>query len=328
MERMRAAVYERYGPPEVVSVRMVSTPEPRSDEIRIRVHAATVTAADWRIRSRTVPRGFGVLVRLVFGWSRPRQGILGTDAAGVVDAVGANVTRWTPGQRVVVAVGARMGCHAEYVCVRQDAAIAPIPEGMAFDQAAALCFGGTTALHFLRKGHVREGERVVIVGAAGNVGSAAVQLAKDLGAQVTGVCGPHNLDVVRSLGAHEAIDYTRQDFTRNGQRYDVIMDTTGTAPYARCRQSLAPGGRLLAVLADLPQTLLAPWVGLTTDTRVVTGTAAERAEDLRTLADLATSGRFTPLIGARVPLAHIVEAHRLADSGHKRGSVVVSMAGD
>lgn len=328
MELMRAAVYERYGPPDVVSVRLVPKPEPRSDEIRIRVHAATVTAADWRIRSRTVPRGFGVIVRLVFGWSRPRQGILGTDAAGVVDAVGVNVTRWTPGQAVVVAVGARMGCHAEYVCVRQDAAMAPVPEGMPFDQAAALCFGGTTALHFLRKGRVRAGERVLIVGAAGNVGSAAVQLARDLGAQVTGVCGPHNLEVVRSLGANEVIDYTRQDFTQNGQRYDVIMDTAGTAPYPRCRQALAPGGRLLAVVADLPQTLQAPWIGLTTDTRVVTGTATERADDLRALTDLATGGRFTPLIGARFPLAHIVAAHRLVDSGHKRGSVVVSMIGD
>lgn len=325
---MKAAVHEIYGPPEVVTIREVTTPVPKDDEILIRVHATTVTAADWRIRSRTVPAGFGFIVRLVFGWSRPKQPILGTDAAGVIAAVGKAVTRFSIGEAVLVFVGARMGCHAEYVCVKEDAAIALKPDGVSFEHAAALCFGGTTALHFFREGKLKAGERVLINGAAGGVGSAAVQLAKHAGAHVTGVCSRANVELVRSLGADEVIDYTQQDFTASGHRYDIIMDNAGTAPFSRCGRVLNAGGRLLSVLADLPAVLQAPWIGLTTDKRVVVGSARERAEDLRELAQLVAAGHFKPLIGARYPLEQIVEAHRLVDSGHKRGSVVIALEPD
>lgn len=322
---MKAAVYEVYGPPEVVTIREVPNPVPKDDEILIRVHAATVTAADWRIRSRTVPTGFGLIVRLLFGWSKPKQPILGTDAAGAIVEVGKAVTRFSPGEAVFAFVGARMGCHAEYVCVKESAAIARKPGNLSFEEAAALCFGGTTALHFFRGAKLRAGERVLINGAAGAVGSAAVQLAKHAGAHVTGVCSSANVERVRSLGADEVIDYTQEDFTQSGRRYDIIMDNAGNAPFSRCGGALNAGGRLLSVVAGLPAMLQAPWIGLTTGKRVVVGSAPERAEDLRALAQLAEAGHFKPLIGARYPLAQIVEAHRLVDSGHKRGSVALML---
>lgn len=325
---MKAAVYEVYGPPEVVTIREVPKPVPKDDEILVRVHAATVTTADWRLRSRNVPTGFGLIVRLLFGWSKPKQPILGTDAAGVIVEVGKAVQQFSPGQTVLAFLGVRMGCHAEYVCVKQDAAIALKPDNLSFEEAAALCFGGTTALHFFRQAKLKPGDRVLINGAAGAVGSAAVQLAKHAGAHVTGVCSSANVELVRSLGADEVIDYTQQDFADSGRRYDIIMDAVGNAPFSRCGAALNAGGRLLAVVAGLPAMLQAPWIGLTTDKRVIVGSAPERAEDLRELAQLAAGRHFKPLIGARYPLAQVVEAHRLVDSGHKRGSVVLMVLDD
>jgi NADPH:quinone reductase-like Zn-dependent oxidoreductase len=323
---MKAAVYEVYGPPEVVTIREVPKPVPKHDEVLIRVHAATVSAADWRIRSRNVPTGFGFIMRLLFGWSKPKRPILGTDAAGVIAEVGKAVTRFSAGQAVIALTGMHMGCHAEYVCVREDSAIVPKPDGLSFDEAVAMCFGGTTALHFFREAKLQAGERLLVNGAAGAVGSAAIQLAKHAGAHVTAVCSTANVELVRSLGADEIIDYTQQDFARSGSRYDLIMDNVGTAPFSRCAGMLSAGGRLLLVVGDLPAALQAPWIGLTTDKRVIAGSAPERAEDLRQLAQLAADLHIKPLIGARYPLAQIVEAHRLVDSGHKRGNVVITFA--
>jgi len=323
---MRAAVYRRYGPPEVVEVIDVPRPVPKDDEVLVRVHATTVTSGDWRVRSLELPRGFGWLGRLVFGLASPRQPVLGTELSGVIEAVGNAVTEFKSGDAVFAFTGASMGCHAEYKCVRESAAIVRKPQNLSFEQAAALSFGGTTALDFLRRGNVKAGDRLLVNGASGAVGSAAIQLGKHFGAHVTGVCSGANRELVMSLGADEVIDYTTADFTKNGQTYDLIMDTVGTAPFARCGNSLNDGGRLLLVLGDLPAILAATWVGLTTNKRVIAGPAPERVDDLRQLADLAEAGKLTPVIDRVVPLDNIIEAHRLVDSGRKRGSVVVTLS--
>lgn len=324
---MKAVVHERFGPPEVLHLTDVDKPAPADDEVLVRIHATTVTSADWRLRSSTVPTGFGFIMRLLFGFRKPRLPVLGSELAGEVEAVGRDVTAFAVGDEVFAFNGAKLGCHAEYKCVPQDGAIARKPAGLDWGEAAALSFGGTTALDFLRRGGVRGGERVLVNGASGSVGTAAVQLARHMGADVTGVCGPANLELVRSLGAAHVVDYTKEDFTRNGETYDVIMDTAGTAPWSRCKRSLRDGGRLLLVLAGLPQMLPIPWVALTTSRRIVAGPASERADDLRHLARLAEAGAFRPVIDRRYPLDRIVDAHRYVDTGRKRGNVVVTVTG-
>jgi NADPH:quinone reductase-like Zn-dependent oxidoreductase len=322
---MRAAVYQRYGSPDVVEVREVSKPTPRDDEILIRTHATTVTSGDWRARSLTMPVGFGLLGRLVFGVSRPRQPILGTELAGEVESVGKGATKFNAGDQVFAFSGAGMGCHAEYKCMPEDGAVALKPTNLAYEEAAALSFGGTTALGFLRRAKVRSGERVLINGASGGVGTAAVQLAKHFGAHVTGVCGAANVDLVISLGADHVINYAEEDFTASGETYDIIVDTAGTAPFSRSNTSLRERGRLLLVLGGLPDMLRIPWVAMTSSKQVIAGPAAVRAEDLRFLAHLAEAGDFKPLIDRRYPFEQIAEAHRYVDTGRKRGNVVITL---
>lgn len=320
---MKAAVYDRYGPPDVVSIRDVPKPVPQGGEVVIRVHATTVTTADWRARSLEMPGGFAALGRLVFGIRGPRKPVLGSEVAGVIESVGEAVTRFRVGDEVFAFDGYGMGGHAEYKRMREDRAIARKPANLTFEEAAALSFGGTTALHFLRKAKLQSGERVLVNGASGSVGSATVQIARHLGAEVTGVCSARNADTVRSLGAQRVIDYTKQDFATTGESWDVIVDTVGTAPYARSRRALRDGGRLLLVLAPLSGVVGAVWVSTTTQHKVIAGPAPERPEDLRALAELAEQGAYRPLIDRTFRLDQIVEAHRLVDSGRKRGNVVV-----
>jgi NADPH:quinone reductase-like Zn-dependent oxidoreductase len=199
------------------------------------------------------------------------------------------------------------------------------PANISYEEAAALSFGGTTALDFLRRGQIQKGDKVLVNGASGGVGTAAVQLAKHFGAEVTAVCSTVNLELVKSIGADKVIDYTREDFTRNGEAYDIIIDTSGTAPFSRCRDSLKDGGRLLLVLATLNDTLKAPWQSLTTGKKVIAGPVKERAEDLRLLARLAEAGELKPVIDRRYPFERIVDAHRYVDAGHKKGNVVITV---
>jgi len=326
MPTMKAALVTRYGPPANVHIGEIERPVPRAEEILIRVHATTVSAADWRIRSAVVPRGFGILLRLLYGVRGPRRPVLGTELSGVVDTVGADVHRFRPGDQVVAFRGIRMGAHAEYVVMPEDGKVLQIPAGISMAEASAICFGGLTALRFLRdNARVQVGEKVLIVGAAGSVGSAAVELAKHFGAEVTGVCSAGNLEFVRSLGADHVIDYRAQDFTQNGRRYDVIMDCMGTAPFRRSKTSLAPGGRLLLVVATLGETLAA-LVQSRGGVRVMAGGAPERREDMVTLANLCARGAYSPRIGATFPFEQIAEAHALVEGRHKRGNVVVLLA--
>lgn len=324
---MRAVVYDRYGAPDVLHLHEVATPAPKENEILIRILATTVTSGDLRVRSLNVPTGFGIISRLLFGISKPRQPILGTELAGVVESIGKNVTRFNVGDQVLAFGGIGkdgMGCYAEYKCMPETGAVALKPPNLTYEEAAALSFGGVTALAFFRKGKLQRGERVLVNGASGGVGTAAVQLAaKHFGAEVTGVCSTANVELVRSLGATHVIDYTKEDFTQNGETYDVIVDTVGTAPFFRSKSSLHRNGRLLQVLGGLPDMLLVPWVNMTSSKKVVAGTAIGSAADLRFLAELAEAGKFRPVIDRRYPFEQMAEAHRYVETGRKRGNVVV-----
>ncbi|MEQ1882900.1 MAG: NAD(P)-dependent alcohol dehydrogenase, partial [Burkholderiales bacterium] len=275
-----------------------------------------------------VPAGFGLIMRLVFGVSRPKQPILGTELAGVVESVGKDVRKFKIGDPVFAFSDAAMGCYAAYKCMPEDGAVALKPPNLTYDEAAALSFGGTTALDFFRRGKLQSGERVLVNGASGGVGTAAVQLAKHFGADVTGVCSTANVELVRYLGASHVIDYTQEDFTQNGETYDVIVDTVGTAPFSRSKASLKEGGRLLMVLAGLPDMLQIPWVSMTSSKKVIAGPAAGRAEDLRFLAGLAEAGEFKPVIDRRYPFEQIAEAHSYVDTGRKKGNVIITLEHD
>jgi NADPH:quinone reductase-like Zn-dependent oxidoreductase len=218
-----------------------------------------------------------------------------------------------------------MGCHVEWKCMPEDGAVAAKPANLSHEEAAALSFGGTTALGFLRKAKIQRGDKVLVNGASGGVGTAAVQLAKHFGAHVTGVCSGGNFELVRSIGADALIDYTKADFTANGETYDIIVDTAGTAPFSRSKRSLARGGRLLLVVAGLAETLRAPWASLTTDKKVIAGSPGVRPDDVRLLADLAAAGQLRPVIDRRFPFEQIADAHRYVDAGHKKGNVVVTL---
>jgi len=322
---LKAIVYERYGSPDVLQLQEVEKPSPKNNEVLIKIHAATVTSGDCRVRSLNVPAGFRFIMRLVFGISKPRQPILGSELAGVIESVGKDVSKFKVGDAVFAFSDAALGCYAEYKCMAEDGAIVPKPSSLTFEEAAALSFGGTTALDFLRRGKLKRGESVLINGASGSVGTANVQLAKHFGAVVTGVCSGANMELVRSLGASHVIDYTQEDFTKNGETYDVIVDTVGTAPFSRCKASLKKGGRLLMVLAGLPDMLQAPWVLMTSNRKVIAGPVTVRVEDLHFLAGLAEVGKFKPVIDRRYPFEQIAEAHRYVDTGRKKGNVVITL---
>ena len=322
---MKAIVYTKYGPPDVLQLKEVAKPTPKDNEVLIKIHATTVTSGDWRARSLDVPFGFGLISRLVFGISGPRQPILGTELAGEVESVGKNVSKFKVGDQVFAFSGARMGCHAEYKCMPEDGAVALKPAKLTYDEAAAISFGGTTVLDFFRRGNLQSGEKVLVNGASGGVGTAAVQIAKHFGAVVTGVCSTANIELVRSLGANHVIDYTKEDFTKNGEAYDVIVDTAGTAPFSRSKVSLKERGRLLLVLGRLPDMLQIPWVSMTSSKKIIAGPAAEHAEDLHFLAKLAEMGEFKPVIDRRYPFEQIAEAHSYVDTGRKKGNVVITL---
>jgi NADPH:quinone reductase-like Zn-dependent oxidoreductase len=322
---MKAVVYSEYGSPDVLRISEVEKPVPLDNEVLIRTYATTVSTGDWRARSLQMPAGFGPFGRLIFGLRRPRQPILGTELAGVVESVGKDVRRFNVGDQVIAFPGTKMGAYAEFRCMPEHGAVALKPTNLSWPEAAALSFGGTAALHFLRKANLQSGERVLINGASGSVGSAAVQLARHFGADVTGVTSTGNLELVKSIGASHVIDYTVEDFTHQGAIYDVIVDTAGNAPYSRSKNSLREGGRLLQVLGSFSDLLLAPLRNLTGNIRVVAGPAPERPEDVQFLAELAEAGEYRPVIDRTYPLEQIAEAHRYVDTGRKRGNVVINV---
>jgi NADPH:quinone reductase-like Zn-dependent oxidoreductase len=305
---VRAVVCTRYGPPEVLRLEELATPAPRKNEVRIRILATAVTSSDCYVRGLNLSPAYRIMARLALGWSAPRQPVLGMVLSGEVDSVGPDAKSFEVGERVFGFNQHRFGTYAQYVCWPEDGLLAPRPANLTDEESAAIPYGGLLALHFLRKADVRAGQRVLIYGASGAVGTSAVQLARHFGAQVTGVCSAANVDLVASLGATTVIDYTSEDFTEKATRYDLIFDAVGkrksAAALRRCRRALTPGGTCLSV---------------------DDGTPKLRREDLVLLGELATKGEIAPVIDRRYPLNDIVEAHRYVDNGHKRGNVVVAV---
>lgn len=320
---MRAAVARHFGGPEVVVLERVAMPAAGPGEVLVRVHATTVSIADHRVRAKDLPVGLGFLAVVALGVFRPRKPILGMEGAGVIEAVGAEVTSFSPGDRVIVLRGSAMACHAEYVTVRADRSIAPIPSEMSFEDAAALVFGGYTALSFLHQVDLHPGVEVLVNGASGAVGSAVVQLAAAAGARVTGVCSTRNADLVRSLGAARVIDYESEDFAAGADRYDVVVECVGNAPFRRVGRMLKPGGALLMVIADLRSMLSGSWDSRRSGMLVTHSGTAFGGEVMRALIAHAAAGDIAPVIDRTYDLDDIVEAHRYVDTGRKRGSVVV-----
>jgi NADPH:quinone reductase-like Zn-dependent oxidoreductase len=320
---MRAAVTRRFGAPEVVEVERVPVPKPRPDEVLVRVHATTVSIADHRLRSRDLPKGLGLFGLVALGIFRPRKRILGMEASGVVEEVGADVTSFAVGDEVLIMNGARFGCHAEYVTARESGSIARKPAGMSHTDAAALLFGGFTAVSFLNRVTLGRDSRVLVNGASGAVGSAVVQLAAHAGAHVTGVTSARNADLVRSLGAERVIDYAVEDFASGSDQYDVIVECVGNAPFERVRGILRPGGALLLVIADLRGMLAAGAQSRRSGLLVTKDGSGSGASVMRDLVARAEAGAIHPVIDRTYELDDIVEAHRYVDTGRKRGSVVV-----
>lgn len=311
----------RYGGPDVLELVEAPLRGPRPDEVLVRIHATTVSSGDTRVRALRLPRGFGPFARLIFGWRRPRQPVLGTEFSGTVAAVGAQVTRWRPGDAVIGFPGAAMGSHAEYRLMPPNRPLVAKPAGLSFVQAAALNFGGTTALHFLRKAALQPGASLLVIGAAGTVGSAMVQLARHAGARVTAVTSTGNTDLARALGAEAVVDYTREDVAGLSARFDIVADCVGALTFRRSLPLLREHGRYLAIDTDLPGMFARP-VGTK---RSVAGPASERVEDVQELARLAAAGVFAPVIDGIHGFSDLPSAHARVDTGHKRGSVVVEL---
>jgi NADPH:quinone reductase-like Zn-dependent oxidoreductase len=325
MATMRAAVCRAYGSPDVVRIEEVARPEPKSNEVLIRIRATTVSSGDWRVRSLTVPKGMGLMVRAVFGFTRPRNPIFGTELAGEIEAVGPSVTMFKAGDAVVGYPTFPNGCHAEYRTMRESDRIVAKPARLSYEEAAAMCFGGATALDFLRdRAKLQAGEDLLVVGASGTLGSAAVQLAKYFGARVTGVCSTANVELVRSIGADRVIDYTREDYRSGGTAYNVIFDAVGGASFQTHETLLKPNGRLLLLAAGLPD-MLSAIGGKRDGKRVFAGPAKERLEHLTFLGNLVEAGAYRPVIDQVFPFDRIAHAHARVETGRKRGSVVVTI---
>jgi NADPH:quinone reductase-like Zn-dependent oxidoreductase len=322
---MRAAVYHRFGGPDTVRVEELPGPSVGPDDVLVRVHASTVSAADHRARSREVPRGLGLLAAVGIGTFRPKHRVLGWDVAGVVEAVGANVAAFAAGDEVIAMPGARFGGHAEHALIRQGDPIAHTPRHLPFDEAVTLVFGGLTARGFLRRAGIAPSARILVNGASGAVGTAAVQLAHHAGAHVTGVCSSANRDLVTSLGADRVIDHTSQDFTAEAATYDVVVDCVGNAPFERVRHLLRPGGALLLVVTDLPGLLLAPIRSRRTGLTVTAAPGTPTSADLAALVGLADAGSYRAVVDRTFDLDEVAEAHRYVDTGRKRGNVVLRL---
>jgi NADPH:quinone reductase-like Zn-dependent oxidoreductase len=318
---MRAVVHDRYGGPDVLRVEEVERPVPKEDEVLVKIHATTVNRTDCGTRAAEP-----FISRLFTGLRRPKRRILGSELAGEVEAVGAAVSQFEVGDRVF---GMRAGAHAEFVCVREDRSLAHKPAGMSFEEAAAVCDGAIIALACLRKADLRKGRSILIYGASGSIGTAAVQLAKYFDADVTAVCNTKNVELVRSLGANRVIDYTQEDFTQSDETYDVIFDAVGKHSFRRCRGSLKPGG--IYIETDLGFLWHVPVLALLTrrlgDKRVTLPIPKYTKEDVLFLKELIEAGRYRAVVDRSYPLEQVVEATRYVERGQKTGNVVLTVNG-
>lgn len=323
---MKAVIYEKYGAPEVLQLKDIEKPTPKDNEVLVKVHATTVNSGDCRMRSAQTPPGFGLLFRLAVGIFGPRKKILGTEVSGEIEAIGKDVKQFKVGDQVFVFKGMDMGAYVEYLCIQEDGPVMHKPENITLEEAAALSFGGTTAIFFVRDlAQIQSGQKVLVNGASGCVGHFVVQLAKYYGAEVVGICSSSNVDLVKSFGADDVIDYTQEDFTQRSERFDVLIDTVGNLPFSRCKKVLKKQGKLALIAGGLPQFLLMFWRWLVGGIRILAGPASEKKEYLYFLKKLVEEGKLKVFIDRRYPVSQIVEAHRYTDKGHKRGSVVVTL---
>jgi len=320
---MRAVVHDTYGPPDVLRLEEVVRPVAKDDEVLVRIHATTVSRTDCGLRSADM-----FISRLVTGLLRPKRKILGSDFAGEVEAVGAAVTEFKVGDQVFGINPWKFGAHAEFICIGESAALAHKPTGITFEEAAAVCDGAILALNALRPADLQKGQKILVYGASGSIGTAGVQLARYFGADVTAVCNTKNFELVRSLGADEVIDYTQEDFTKNGQTYDVIFDAVGKQSFKRCRGSLKRGGIYVAT-DHLQNLVLALWTARIGDKRVLFPIPPRfTKKDVVFLKELIEAGKYRAVIDRRYPLEQVVEATRYVETKQKTGNVVLTVSGN
>jgi NADPH:quinone reductase-like Zn-dependent oxidoreductase len=319
---MKAIVCTKYGPPEVLQLKDVEKPVPKDDEVLIRVHSTTVTSGDVWIRSSTYSPWFWLFGRIMYGITKPRKKIPGNELSGEIEAIGKDITQFQVGDKIYGIVWSTSfgGAYAEYKCLPENG-VAIKPANMTYEEAAAVPIGGLTALVLLRKGKIQSGQKILIYGASGSVGTFAVQLAKYFGAEVTGVCSTTNIKMVKSLGADKIVDYTKEDFTKNDQTYDVIFDAVRKMSFSRCKDSLTKKGVYITV--DWPL-LTAFWTSIVGHRKVVFG-IANKVEDLTFLRELIEAGKLKSVIDKVYPLEQVIEAHRYVDKGHKKGNVVITV---
>ena len=322
---MKAITYAKYGSPEVLELKDIEKPVPKINEVLVKVHATTVTKYDCWQRSCTAPRGFGFLNRMASGFRKPKQSILGTELAGESEAVGKDVKLFRKGDQVFGSVAMSMGAYAEYVSLPENGALALKPTNMTYEEAAAVPQGALTALYFLRKANIQSGEKVLIFGASGGVGTFAVQLAKYFGAEVTGVCSTTKMELVQSLGADKVIDYTIEDFTKNGETYDLIFDTVGKSPFSGSKRSLNEDGRYVHATFGLPRLFKMLWLNMRSSKKAIIGLLEENSEDLIFLRELIEAGKLTSIIDRSYPMEQAAEAHRYVETGQKKGQVVINL---
>ncbi len=321
---MKAIVCTKYGPPEVLKLQEVEKPVPKDNEVLIKIHATTVTVGDSRIRGFKVPLSFWIPARLALGITNPKKPILGTELSGEIISAGKDVKLFKKSDKIFAYTGHDLGGYAEYICLPENYFMTIKPKNTTYEEAAAISFGGNTALHFLKKANIRKGQKVLIYGASGCVGTYAVQLAKYYGAEVTGICSTSNVQLVKSLGADNVIDYTKEDFSKNGQTYDVIFDTVGKCSFSKCVASLKKEGIYLHAVTT-PAVNIKGLCLIASKKRLIGGTALPSPENLIFLKELIEAGKIKPVIDRTYPLEQIVEAHRYVDEGHKKGNVVITI---
>jgi 2-desacetyl-2-hydroxyethyl bacteriochlorophyllide A dehydrogenase len=317
---MKAAVCTSYGKPEVLQLKEVEKPTPTEDQILLKIHSSSVTSGDARVR-----RADPYVIRLIFGFKRPRKSILGVVVAGEVESVGSKVSKFKAGDKVFGTTGMSFGAHAQYQCISENGTLALIPENISYEEAAAIPFGGTASLHFLRKGNVKAGEKILIYGASGALGTMAVQLAKDMGAEVTAVCSGKNTEMVNELGADKVIDYTKEDFTKNGETYDVIFDTIGKSSFSAGMKSLKKKGVMLLASAGMGLMLRGAVTSILGSKKVISGVIKESAEDMQFFKKLIEAGKLKAVVDKVYALEEITMAHAHVDKGHKKGNVIINM---